>query len=99
MEGALRAGAQIAHAQGVVLPHLIAAGDVVGLAAVAEDRKAPEVSRLGALEALARIPREAAVAPLLAVAKDDDEDEAVRKAAWRAVRRHRRAQARAEVQR
>ncbi|MCB9797089.1 MAG: hypothetical protein H6741_30760, partial [Alphaproteobacteria bacterium] len=63
------------------------------------DRSHPEATRLGALEGLGRLSVEAVEAPLLAVAKAEAEDEELRRAAWRALRRSRRARARKEVSR
>jgi ParB family chromosome partitioning protein len=87
---ALRGAALKVHTQGVALPLLIEGGDVAGLAAALTDRKLPEATRLGAIEALARIATDAAFAPILALAKDEAEDEELRKGAWRALRRGRR---------
>jgi ParB family chromosome partitioning protein len=75
----------------VALPHLIARGDVAALAAVAEDRKLPEATRLGAVEGLAKLAREDAEARLVAIGKAETEDEELRKAAWRGLRRSKRA--------
>jgi ParB family chromosome partitioning protein len=97
-DDALRAAAGGLHTQGVTLPHLIARGDVTGLGAAAADGALPEAARQGALEGLARIADEAVDAHILAVATAETEDEALRKAAWRALRRARRLRARqAEV--
>lgn len=83
------------HYQPVVLPVLIAAKDIPPLAAVAKDRKAAEPARLGAIEGLGVMADEAAEKVLVEVgtAKDDDKD--VRKAAWRALRRSKRARRKA----
>ena len=89
---ALRSAALKVHTQGVALPLLIEGGDVAGLAAALADRQLSEATRLGAIEALARIATEAAFAPILAVAKDEAEDDELRKGAWRALRRGRRYQ-------
>ena len=86
--GALRSAATSVHRQGVALPHLIGRGDVEGLAAAAGDRKLPEAARLGAIEGLSALRAEE---PILAVARDEEEEEGLRKAAWRALRRARRA--------
>lgn len=99
---ALRQAAGHVHRQGVVLPHLVARGDVEALGAALADKTLKAEARLGAMEALARIAgdpvkAEAAEAPILAVAKNDKEDEDMRKAAWRALRRARRARAQREV--
>ena len=72
---------------------MVAAGDVEGLAAVVGDDRAPDATRQGAIEALARIATEAAEAPILAVARAESEDEDLRRAAWRALRRARRVRA------
>jgi len=88
----LREAATRVHTQGTALPLLVASGDVEGLGAALADRKLSEATRLGAVEALARIATDAARAPLLAVATSDAEDEELRKAAWRALRRARRYQ-------
>jgi len=83
------------HYQPVVLPVLIEAKDIPPLAGVAKDRKAPESARLGAIEGLGVMADEAAEKVLVEVgtAKDDDKD--VRKAAWRALRRSKRARKKA----
>ena len=65
--------------------------DVAGLVAIADDTKANEPTRLGAIEALARITDDAAGDALAKVAKRESEDEELRKAAWRALRRWKRA--------
>lgn len=79
------------HYQPVVLPVLIAEKYILPLAVVAKDKKAPEPARLGAIEGLGVMADEAAEKVLVEVgtAKDDDKD--VRKAAWRALRRSKRA--------
>ncbi len=92
----LRAAASRVHAQGIALPLLVARGDVEALSGAAADRALPEAARLGALEALARVADEAAIDAIRAVAEAEDDDEAVRKAAWRARRRAIRARARRE---
>jgi ParB family chromosome partitioning protein len=91
---ALRAAATKVHTQGVALPHLVAAADVAGLAAALADKKLAETTRLGAIEALGRIATDEAFAALFAVATSTAEDEELRKAAYRAVRRGRRYQQR-----
>jgi ParB family chromosome partitioning protein len=95
--GTLRTAAGQVHYQGVVLPHLIAQGDVEGLSAVAENRKLPEATRLGAIEGLALLAREAAEARLVTIGQAEKEDEELRKAAWRGLRRSKRARQRAKV--
>ena len=93
----LRNAVRQVHYQGVALPHLIAQADVEGLAAVAENASLSEATRLGAIEGLAKIPKAAAEAKLLHVAKNATEEEELRKAAWRALRRLKRARQRLET--
>jgi ParB family chromosome partitioning protein len=93
----LRQAATKVHTQGVALPLLVKSGDVEGLAAVLADRASSEVVRLGAIEALARIATDAAFAPILAVATAKGEDEELRKAAFRGLRRARRYQKQKQV--
>lgn len=94
---ALREAAHRVHAQGVALPLLVARGDLEALAAAAADRALPEAARLGAIEALARLATAPAEEAIAAIARDDAEDEALRRAAWRARRRAARARARREA--
>jgi ParB family chromosome partitioning protein len=96
---ALHAAAAKVHTQGAALPHLVAAGDVAGVAAVLRDKKLPEATRLGAIEALGRIATAAAFDALSAVASASDEDEELRKAAFRAIRRGRRYEKKREAKR
>ncbi len=84
-----QAAANTSH-QGVVLPHLISEGDLDGLVAIMTKGDLPEAARLGAIEAIARLCREDAELQLVAFAKDE-EDEDLRKAAWRGRRRSIRA--------
>jgi ParB family chromosome partitioning protein len=91
VEDTLKTAARQVHYQGVVLPGLIDGGDVAPLAAVAEDRTLPEATRLGAVEGLAAMGREAAEDALRRVGMRADEDEEFRKAAWRGLRRSKRA--------
>ena len=92
---ALRDAASSAHTQGVSLPHLVARGDVKGLNETISNKDLPEVTRLGAIEALARIATDAAQKALIGFAKQKEVDEELRKAAWRGLRRARRYAARA----
>jgi ParB family chromosome partitioning protein len=87
----LRSAARQVHYQGVVLLDLIDRGEVATLAAVAEDRSLPEAARLGAIEGLAAMAREPAEEALRRVGVPADEDEEIRKAAWRGLRRSKRA--------
>ena len=86
-----QAAAGQVHYQPVVLSHLIAGKDVPTLAAVARDVANAEAVRLGAVEALGVMAAEPAEAELLAVGTADGDDEDVRKAAWKALRRSKRA--------
>lgn len=90
---ALRIAAASVHTQGAALPHLIAAVDVEGLAALLRDRRLAEGARLGAVEALGRVGTKEALDVLYAVGSAVEEDEEIRKAAYRAARRGRRYQA------
>ncbi|MCA9662713.1 MAG: hypothetical protein KC486_30520, partial [Myxococcales bacterium] len=76
----------------VALPHLVAIADVDGLAGHLGDRNLSDGLRLGVIEALARIADDAALDHLRAFGRDEEEDEELRKAAWRAVRRGQRRQ-------
>jgi ParB family transcriptional regulator, chromosome partitioning protein len=86
----LKEAAASAHHQGVALPHLVASRDVAGLSAIALNEKVSDEARLGALEALALLGGAQAEGVLAAVGKDEEQDEELRQAAWRALRRSRR---------
>jgi ParB family chromosome partitioning protein len=86
----LRAASKQVHAQGVVLPGLIDRGEVATLASVLTDRSLPEATRLGALEGLGAMALEPAESVLRKVGSDEKEDEEIRKAAWRSLRRSKR---------
>jgi ParB family chromosome partitioning protein len=92
--GFVKSAAGQVHYQPVALPALIAAKDVETLAAVAKDRKKPEAARLGAIEGLGVMASEDAEKALAAVGAAEGDDEDVRKAAWRALRRSKRARKR-----
>ncbi len=87
----LREASREVHSQGVVLAALIDRGEVGTLATVLEDKSLPEATRLGALEGLAAMALEPAEAVLRKVGSDEKEDEEIRKAAWRSLRRSKRA--------
>jgi ParB family chromosome partitioning protein len=87
----VRTAAGQVHYQPVALPAVIAAKDVPTLAAVAKDRKKPEAARLGAIEGLGVMAAPPAEAVLAEVGAAEGDDEDVRKAAWRALRRSKRA--------
>lgn len=95
---ALHAAASRVHYQGVALPHLVARGDVDALAEVAQDRSLPVPTRMGAVEGLGKLAQEGAEDRIVALAQSGDEDEEVRKCAWRALRRSRRARQKLESQ-
>jgi ParB family chromosome partitioning protein len=82
------------HYQGVAVPHLAARGDVAGLTAVAGNGGLPEEVRLGAVEGLAAAASEAAEAELVRIGRSEKEPDELRKAAWRGLRRSRRARQR-----
>ncbi|WP_152051318.1 HEAT repeat domain-containing protein [Tautonia marina] len=90
LDGPLTEAAPNLHAQGVALPQLVARGHLDPLATVAVDRSLPDAARLGAVEALAALASESAEEHLRAVGLDAANDEALRKGAWRALRRSRR---------
>jgi ParB family chromosome partitioning protein len=94
---ALRPAAAKIHYQGVALPHLIAAGDVEGLYSTACDKTLSETTRLGAVEALAKLGREEAEGRLVALGQDQGNEEELRKAAWRGRRRSQRAREKVSV--
>ena len=98
VEGVLRAAAGQVHYQGVVLPALIARDEVATLAGVLADRKRPEAARLGALEGLGAMTLEDAEAVLRRVGADESEEDEIRKAAWRSLRRSRRGRAKAAAE-
>jgi ParB family chromosome partitioning protein len=87
----LRGAAVQVHYQGVAVPHLAAHNDVTGLAAIAGNRGFSEEAQLGAIEGLAAAASEAAEAELVKIGQSDAEPEELRKAAWRGLRRSRRA--------
>ncbi len=91
VDSILRAASKQVHAQGLVLSTLIDRGEVSTLAAVLEEKSLPEATRLGALEGLAAMALESAEAFLRKAGLDEKEDEEIRKAAWRSLRRSQRA--------
>jgi ParB family chromosome partitioning protein len=88
-----RAAGQV-HYQGVAVPHLASRRHVAALAAVANNRTLSEETRLGAVEGLAAAASEAAEAELERVGRSLDNPEELRKAAWRGLRRSKRARQR-----
>jgi len=82
------------HVQPVALPVFVAEKDVPALAAVAKDRKANEAARFGAVEGLGVMATESAEKVLVEIGTTKDDDKELRKAAWRALRRSKRARKR-----
>lgn|GEM_PF-1062589 len=82
------------HYQPVALPVFVAEKDVKALAGVARDKKAAEAARFGAVEGLGVMATEAAEAVLVEIGTSKDDDKELKKAAWRALRRSKRARKR-----
>lgn len=89
----LRSAVGTIHHQGVALPHLIANKDIEGLQASLTNNSLSESTRLGAIEGLGRLALERAESVLAMFAQDASEEEDLRKAAWRAIRRSKRYRA------
>jgi ParB family chromosome partitioning protein len=89
--GAARQAAGQVHYQGAGLSWLVRQGDVQTLAAVAWNRALPEPARLGAVEGLARLARQESEAELARLGQSEKDGEELRKAAWRGLRRSKRA--------
>jgi ParB family chromosome partitioning protein len=85
------------HYQGVAVPYLAARRDVPALAAVANNRALSEETRLGAVEGLAAAASEPGEKQLEQIGRGLENPEALRKAAWRGLRRSRRARKQAEA--
>lgn len=78
----------------IALPKLAALGDVEGLFEAARNASLDATIRHGAIDALGTLSKADAAERLAEFASNEDEDEALRKAAWRARRRvHRRIDA------
>jgi ParB family chromosome partitioning protein len=86
-----RTAAGQVHYQGVGLPLVVQQGDVKTLKEVAWNQSLPEAARLGAVEGLARLGREDAEAELARLGQSEKDEEELRKAAWRGLRRSKRA--------
>ncbi len=80
--------------QGLVIPALVASGDYGAMADVLKTPESTEAARLGAVEGLASLASEAAESVLLSTATSETQDEEIRKAAWRGLRRSKRARRR-----
>ena len=91
---AVRGAAAQVHYQGVAVPYLAARGDVPDLTAAAGNRGLSEETRLGAVEGLGAAGSEASEAELQRIGLALENSEELRKAAWRALRRSRRARQR-----
>ncbi len=74
-----------------VLPVLIRQQQIDKLAEIAMDNRVDEIQRIGAIEGLGRIHTEAAEKHLQALHRQEDIDEDIGKAAFRALRRSQRA--------
>ncbi|WP_419662924.1 HEAT repeat domain-containing protein [Desulfosarcina variabilis] len=94
-EDTLHAALGSVHYQGVVVPLMIKEKNVDALSRIAGDCHLPEVERSGAIEALARIDAPGVQAALIAIGENKQEEEDLRKCAWRALKRFKRAQKRA----
>ena len=68
---------------------------MTSLSAAAEDRTLPEAARLGAIEGLAALATDPADETLRRIGLNAKDDEELRKAAWRGLRRSKRARRRA----
>jgi ParB family chromosome partitioning protein len=91
---AVRGAAAQVHYQGVVVPYLSKQGDIAGLSGVASNAALSEETRLGAVEGLATAGTEASETELVKIGQARENPEEVRKAAWRGLRRSRRARKR-----
>ena len=90
-----KAAAQV-HYQGVALPQLVLKTDIATLMDVLKSRSLPEATRLGAVEALAAMGDEGAEEQLATIGNADAEEDEIRKAAWRGLRRSKRLRARGQ---
>jgi ParB family chromosome partitioning protein len=91
----LRAAVVQVHNQGIAVPQLVSRGDVAGLAAVAGNRGFTEDTRLGAVEGLSAMANEDAEKELVKIGQSLEQPEELRKAAWRGLRRSKRARKKA----
>jgi ParB family chromosome partitioning protein len=82
------------HEQGVAVPLLVEHKRIDALAIVAADHSLPDSARLGAVEGLAALATETAEEHLRGIGLDESNDEELRKAAWRSLRRSKRARTR-----
>ena len=92
VQSLLRENAESIHLQGVVIGYLAAQQDEPGLIGLLQNKKLTDETRQGAIDGLAVIASQKAIDALANLGKDEDEDEDLRKAAWRARRRAIRSQ-------
>jgi HEAT repeat protein len=97
VDGSLRDAGASTHSQAVALPALARSGDVTTLLAFGEDVALTETARLSAIAALASVGSEAAEDGLASLGKNEKLSELLRKEAWRARRRSKRARSQREV--
>lgn len=81
----------VAEAGGIALPRLAAIGDVEGLLAAMRNANLGDSTRRGAIDALGTFANTDVASSLAEFGADEDQDEQLRKAAWRARRRVQRA--------
>ena len=105
----LQTAARGIHTQGIALPHLIKRQDTAGIQNALGDTSLPEVTRLGLIESLGAIQSEEGEegieseiyeksrTALIEFATSESENEELRKAAWRAIRRAGRARQKART--
>ena len=86
----VQSSASQTHYQARSLPLLIESGDTKTLNAVAGDDKLSNVARLGAVEALSKVADKDAEKHLVSIGKNESNDDELRKAAWRGLRRSKR---------
>ena len=89
----LKEAAANTHYQPRTLEFLIKSADVNTLSSVAENDKLDLVARLGAVEGLAMVANKAAENSLVSVGNNENNEEDLRKAAWRGLRRSKRRHA------
>ena len=86
----IQSSASHTHYQARSLPFLVESGDAKTLNSVAKDDSLSLVARLGAVEGLAKISNTESEKHLIAIGKNESNDEDLRKAAWRGLRRSKR---------
>ena len=86
----IQSSASHTHYQARSLPFLIKSGDTKTLNSVATDEELSLVARLGAVEGMAKISNKDSDKHLAAIGNNESNDEELRKAAWRGLRRSKR---------